>query len=394
MFIKRDIEKALKRYINFPVIALLGPRQSGKTTLVKNYFKNHTFLSFEKPSIRRFAETDPEGFLKEYENDHGIILDEFQYVPEMLSYIQLEVDEKKRPGYFILTGSQNFLANQAITQSLAGRVGILTLLPLSINELKESNLLEDRYQDLILKGFYPRAYTENIEFADLYGSYIHTYVEKDVRQLINVSDLNSFQKFLSLCAGRIGQELNLTEIGGACGMSSPTIKKWLSILESSYIIFLLQPHFVNFNKRITQTPKLYFYDTGLACNLLNLNNIDAVNFGPFKGPLFENMIISDIKKQFLNDGKKAPLYFWRDRNGRLEIDLLIDHNNQITPIEIKSSQTINLSFFDNLTKWSEMAEKSTENNYVIYGGDENQKRKNGHIENWKTSGNLVNKIIS
>lgn len=392
MFIKRDLEVVLKRYSKFPVIAIQGPRQSGKTTLAQHYFKKHTFLSLENPRLREFANTDPEGFLKEYENKHGIIIDEFQYAPQILSYIQLEVDAKKRPGYFVLTGSQNFLMNQTVTQSLAGRVGILTLLPLSLNELYEGDLLPNRAQDLIIKGFYPRLYTEKIEASDLYSSYIHTYVERDVRQLLNVGDLNTFQKFLSLCAGRVGQELNLSELASVCGITSPTAKKWLSLLEASYIVFLLQPHFTNFNKRITKTPKLYFYDTGLVCNLLKIPSTTILNNSPFKGPLFENLIISDLFKQFYNQGTRPSLYFWRDQNGRTEVDTIVDTGSHLIPIEIKSSETFSSSFFDALKRWNEISQTSPNSNYLVYGGDDKMKRKEGKVLGWKDIRDLIKKI--
>jgi len=395
MFLNRDMEKTLVRYAQFPVVALLGPRQSGKTTLVKKHFKKHTFLSFEDPAIREFATTDPKGFLKEHENKHGIILDEFQYVPQILSYIQLEADDKHRPGYFVITGSQNFLMNQAITQSLAGRVGILTLLPFSIQELEKNNILPERSQNLITTGSYPRAYTENITTDDLYASYIHTYVERDVRQLINVGDLRMFQRFLTLCAGRIGQLLNISDLAENCGITPPTATKWLSVLEASYIVFLTQPHFKNFNKRIIKTPKLFFYDTGVACNLLGINSTKVLSASPFRGPLFENLIMSDFNKQFLNNGHKPTLYFWRDHNGRVEVDCIVEKNIHLIPIEIKSSETISSSnFFDGLKLWNELSQTTAENNYVVYGGDQNQKRQFGTIVSWRSASTLIDRIIN
>jgi len=394
MFLQRDILAALKRYTKFPIIALLGPRQSGKTTLVREYFKEHTFLSFEDPATREFATTDPRGFLSEYNNKHGIILDEFQYVPQILSYIQLEVDAKKRPGYYVLTGSQNFLMNQAITQSLAGRVGILTLLPFSIHELQKNDIMPNRAVELIIKGSYPRVYTEQTPTEDLYASYIHTYVERDVRQLTNVGDLRTFQRFLTLCAGRIGQLLNSSDIAENCGISTPTAIKWLSLLEASYIIFFAMPHFKNFNKRVIKTPKLFFCDTGVACNLLNLTTTTALTASPFKGHLFENLIMGDFYKQFFNSGKKPSLYFWRDHNGRIEIDCIVDTGTHLIPIEIKSSETITASnFFDGLTRWNELSETSMQNNYVVYAGDENQKRAAGSIISWQSAGKLISRIV-
>lgn len=393
MFITRKLARTIARYKKFPVIGILGPRQSGKTTLVRNYFKQHTFLSFEDPSIREFATQDPKGFLSHYENKYGIILDEFQYVPQILSYIQLEVDEKKRPGYFVLTGSQNFLMNQAITQSLAGRIGILTLLPLSLQELKSGKLLKKDIDEIIFKGTYPNIWAENHNPVDLYNSYIHSYVERDVRQLINIPNLRTFRKFLGLCAGRIGQLLNLTDIATNCGINVSTASEWLSILETSYVLFLLPPYFNNYNKRLVKTPKLYFYDTGLACNLLGIPSSNSLALSSFRGPLFENLIISDLTKQFYNNGKRPPLYFWRDKNGRIEVDCIIDLGIKLIPVEIKSSATIVSDFFTQLNQWNELTETPASNNYVVYGGlEKSQKRNNGNIISWQSEADLVSKI--
>ena len=380
MLLKRDLEITLKRYTKFRVIAILGPRQSGKTTLVKKFFKNHIFLSLEDINLREFARTDPRGFINQHDNKNGIIIDEFQYAPDILSYVQLEADEKNRSGYFILTGSQNFLMNQAITQSLAGRVGILTLLPFSNYELKEHNLLKKNPLEHIIQGSYPRLYKEEIPFYDLYPSYIRTYIERDVRQLTNIGDLAVFQKFLSLCAGRIGQLLNLSEIAMHCGISAPTANKWLTILEASYILFRLQPHFNNFNKRITKRSKLYFYDTGIASYLLKISSIQALITNPFRGSLFENFIIADLYKQFFNRGHRPPLYFWRDRNGTIEIDCIIDRGENKIPIEIKSGETIVPTFFKTITKWNEISGTKSENNYIIYAGQTEQKRSKGYVK--------------
>jgi len=390
---KRNLKETLLKYKQFPVIALLGPRQSGKTTLTKNTFKNYVYTSFEDIETRTLAQNDPKKFLQIHENQHGIVIDEFQYVPDILSYIQLEVDEKKRPGYFVITGSQNFLMNQAITQSLAGRVGILTLLPFSLNELKTSNLLEQENVDVsIFTGGYPRIYAEKIPPQDLYPSYIQSYIERDVRQLTNVGDLRSFQRFMKLCAGRIGQLLNLSEIAGACGISVPTAQRWISILEASYILFLLQPHFKNFNKRITKSPKIYFYDTGVACSLLGIDSPKTLALHPLRGNIFEGFIIADIYKQYFNAGKRPPIYFWRDLNGRLEIDCIIEKALTLVPIEIKSGQTIRSDYFKNLTQWNTMSKNDPENCYVIYGGDLKQKRSSGNLIGWKSLHNLIKKV--
>ena len=389
MFFKRDLSKVFVRYTKFPVIAVLGPRQSGKTTLARNYFKKHLYVNLENPEFRSFAMEDPKRFLREYENGHGLIIDEFQYVPQLLSYIQVAVDEKKRPGYFILTGSQNFLMNQSITQSLAGRVGILTLLPLSLHELKENKLLMD-IDFTLLQGSYPRLYEEQIAALDIYPSYIHTYLERDVRQIANVEDILVFQKLMRLCAARVGQLLNVADLATHLGIDQRKVKQWLAVLEASYIIFLLKPHFQNFNKRLTKTPKLYFYDTGLACALLDIKTTNTLALSPYRGSLFESLIISDFQKQYYNEGISNPsTYFWRDQNGRIEVDCIIDRGDTLFPVEIKSGETISSSFFTSLLEWSKLSERPPEYSTVIYGGDKNQKRSVGHAIGWQNATQFI-----
>jgi uncharacterized protein len=393
MFFKRDLEKVLLEYANFPVIVLQGPRQSGKTTLVKNSFKKHRYLSFEDPETRSLAENDPRAFLRIHKNKNGIIIDEFQYVPQILSYIQLEVDEFKRPGYFVLTGSQNFLMNQAITQSLAGRVGILSLLPFSLHELAKNKIVKDKDVDtMVFYGGYPRLYTDNITPQQLYPSYIQSYIERDVRQLTNVGDLRSFQRFMKLCAGRVGQLLNLSEIASVCGISVSTTQRWISILEASYILFLLQPHFKNFNKRITKSPKIHFFDTGLACSLLGIESPEQLAKHPLKGNIFESFVVSDLYKQYLNIGKRPPLYFWRDLNGRFEVDCLLEEGEKLIPIEIKSGESISRDFFKGLSNWGEMSKTPPSMQYLAYAGHLTQERSSGNLVSLKEIGTLIEKI--
>jgi predicted AAA+ superfamily ATPase len=392
MIATRDLEKTLKRFSKFPVVVLLGPRQSGKTTLVKKTFPQHMYLTLEDPEILAFVTEDPKRFLRTYTNEHGLILDEFQHAPQFLSYLQIESDERQRPGYFVLTGSQNFLMNQAITQSLAGRAGILHLLPLSIHELIENKLLPPSIDTLLIEGGYPRIHAQNFSPQELFPSYIQTYLERDVRQLINVENIRTFQMFMKLCAGRVGQLLNVADIATNCGISQRTAHQWLAVLEASYIIFLLKPHFNNFNKRIIKTPKLYFYDTGLVSSLLGIRSAQELASSHFRGPLFESLIVSDFYKQYYNLGLTPPLYFWRDHNGRIEVDLLVDRGTSLIPIEIKSGETIVRDFFEPIQKWSAMADHNPEDAYIIYGGESTQKRSTGTVIHWQAAGSLVSDI--
>lgn len=392
MFYNRDLEKILKKYTKFPIIAVLGPRQSGKTTLVKHTFKDHVFLNVDDPEIRAMIQSDPKGFLRKHENNSGIILDEFQNVPELLPYLKVMVDEQKKPGYFILTGSHNFLMHQAITESLAGRVAILTLLPFSLSELKNNNLINKSPEDAIFRGNYPQLFTNDFQASEVYPSYIRTYIERDVRQLINVSNLHTFQKFIKLCAARIGQLLNFSDLAVNCGISVPTVHQWLSILQSSYIIFLLPPYFENFNKRVVKTPKLYFYDTGVACNILEIESPKILALSSLYGHLFESFIISDLYKQYYNQGSTKQLYFWRDKNGEIEIDCLLQKDNELIAIEIKSGETYSNHFFDSLKKWNKITNTSEINNYIIYGGTMNADLEQGHIISWYDAESIMKKI--
>lgn len=386
MIIKRNITQKLKYLATkFPVISVLGPRQSGKTTLVKDVFPDYIYVSLEDIDVRRFAQDDPRGFLQKNHNENGIILDEIQHVPELLSYIQTHVDSNEKTGYFILTGSQNFLITEAISQTLAGRIAIFTLLPLSIDELEKNELLHGTPEKAVFYGCYPRIYKKNIFPTDFYPSYITTYLERDVRQIKNISDLAMFQKFMKLCAGRIGQLVNLTSLSNDCGVSLNTVKSWISLLEASYIVFTLQPHYKNFSKRLVKAPKIYFYDTGLACSLLGINSEEQLYSHYLRGGLFESYIISDLMKKFYNIGSIPSIYFWRDKVGN-EIDCLIDVGGKLIPIEIKSSKTIMDNYFDGLEYWNSISEPPADprNSYVIYAGDSSQDRKKGNIVDWKS----------
>ena len=391
--IKRDIQKAvLEASTQFPVVAIVGPRQAGKTTLAQELFKQHQYVSLEDHDQRDHAADNPRDFLDRHSNDHGIILDEIQRVPEILSYIQTYVDREKKRGYFILTGSQNFLVNQAITQTLAGRVAILTLLPLSNSELIAASLLSSDLQTALFKGYYPSIYsTEQMPQPTAYRwykNYIATYVERDVRQIINVSDLSVFQDFVALCAGRIGQLVNLTSLGDDAGISYNTVKAWLSLLEASYIIFKLKPHHNNFRKRIIRSEKLYFYDTGLACSLLGIEKAEQLTTHNMRGPLTECLIISELRKQFFNADMTPGTYFWRDKTGH-EVDCILELGQKLIPIEIRSSRSISSDFFEGLTYWNTLAKKDSTQGYLVYAGDQDQTRSLGNVVSWKNVGNII-----
>ena len=389
--IKRELTEALLRAVKqLPVVAVLGPRQSGKTTIVKAVFANYKYVALEDPDQRKFATEDPRGFLQTYKNDHGIILDEFQNVPEILSYIQSYVDQEHKPGYFILTGSQNFLLLERISQTLAGRIALLTLLPLSIPELKNSTILPEDIYGLIFKGEYPRIYAYDIDVVSWYRDYITTYVERDVRQVLKIVDLNLFSDFIQLCAGRIGQILNLSSLANDCGINVRTAESWLSLLQASYIIYLLQPHYANFSKRIIKSPKLYFYDTGVACSLLKIYSQEQLISHYLRGGLFESLIITEVMKLFFNNNERPNVYFWRDNHGN-EIDLILEKNGQLIPIEIKAGRTISTDFFKGLHFWANITENKYPVGCVIFSGDENQKRTIGEVLSWKNISQILKK---
>jgi predicted AAA+ superfamily ATPase len=368
--ISRDAELELRTLsAQFKAVAVIGPRQSGKTTLVRLVFSNKPYANLENPDIRRFAMEDPRGFLSNYPD--GAVLDEIQRVPELFSYLQQILDETKTNGLFILTGSNNFLLQESISQSLAGRVGFLFLLPLSLQEINDRELNSNQ---LMLKGGYPALYNETSDPAKWYPNYIRTYIERDVRMIKNITDLYAFERFLRLCAGRIGQLLNMSSLAVEVGVDVKSISSWIGILETSFIVFRLQPYYANFNKRIVKMPKLYFYDTGLALALLGVENAGQLTLHPFRGSLFENMVVVDFLKRRYNAGKSNNLFFWRDNVGN-EIDLLIENGIQRLPVEIKSGQTITNDFFKGIHFWNKMTQ--TEGGIVIYGGDMMQQRSNG-----------------
>jgi len=377
MIVKRLLEKSLLKAIkNNPVLFVAGPRQSGKTTLVKNIFKNYLYKNLEDPETRLFAYSDPKNFLNQ---SPKLIIDEIQKVPELLSYIQSFVDEDRKKR-FVVTGSQNILISQKISQSLAGRVSIFNLLPFSLEELKKVNLYKKDLYEQIFFGFYPRLYDRNLDPLEWYPNYIQTYLERDVREIKNIANLIDFQRFLKLCAGRVGQILDFSSLANDVGVSVNTIKGWLSVLETTFIIYRLPPFYKNFNKRIIKSPKLYFYDTGLVCSLLGIKNKDQLKTHPLFGSIFETFCISEIVKQNHHLNLNLEFYYFRNKSGN-EIDLIYEKNNQIYAFEIKSSSTFSLDFIKNLN-YLEKISVDKINKIVIYTGLNNNRFKDVLIQSW------------
>jgi predicted AAA+ superfamily ATPase len=385
MLISREIVSAIRKITPmYPILALTGPRQSGKTTLLKNLFPDYRYISLENPDNRNFAESDPNGFLKEFHTH--VIFDEVQRVPELFSYIQNIVDDRSSEmGIYVLSGSQNFHLMHSITQSLAGRVAIFKLFPFDLKELDNAGLLGENYLNSLIKGFYPAIYDRDIPSKVFYSNYIETYINRDISKLVAIRDLRIFQNFLALCATRAGQLLNLNALANECGISQPTAKAWLSALEQSFITFQLYPYHKNFNKRIVKTPKLYFYDTGLLCHLLKISKTETLLTHPIKGALFENMMIAEYVKQMHHQNNPEDLWFWRDTHGN-EIDLIVDKGDQMDIIEFKASQTIKTQMFDGLSKFEEISQIKNLNKSLVYGGDTSQKRSAGDLVSWREFG--------
>lgn len=391
MYIKRRLENDIAQGIlYFPVIAILGPRQSGKTTLAKKMFPKHFYVTLEELDMRKAAINDPRSFLMLHRNEYGLIIDEFQHVPELLSYIQGIVDSEQKQGYFILTGSQNFLMNQAMSQqSLAGRVSLHTLLPLSVDELEANNLISDHVEDLLYRGFYPATYTKKTPHDRLYQQYVRTYLERDIRELTQVGDLATFQTFLVLCAERVGQRINYSELGKECRISDTTAKRWLTILEASYIIFQLQPYEKTISKQFTKTPKLFFYDSGLVCYLLRLQKKELATHSK-RGNIFESFIISEIVKQFYNRGHEPTIYFWQDKY-KHEVDCIIRYGTHLIATEIKASRTPDPHYFDNLLYWKTYlnVQEGEPKFYVIYADNKDRITGYKNLLSWQSIGTIL-----
>lgn len=402
----RVLEGAIKKAMKtFPAVLVTGPRQSGKTTLLfERFSKSHHFVSLENPDVRARVLEDPVGFLKA--NPPPLILDEIQYTPELLHYMKSAIDSNRKPGQWLLSGSQSFALMQGVSQSLSGRIAVLTLLPFSIAESQKrgnkrteiDEVLQNAFygkrekkknkplslDDWLLRGAYPEIRVNREVDRQLWiASYVQTYLERDVRQVMNVGDLNSFNRFLRLCAARTGQILNMSDLGRDAGVSVPTVKKWLSILEASYQIYLLPPHFNNFGKRIIKSPKLYFLDTGIATFLLGLHGRDPLMQGPMRGPIFETMVVAEWVKAFCNRGERPELYYWRSKAG-LEIDLIIDRNSRLYPIEIKATSTIMPGHAENLSKWMKLAGEIAARGLIIADITEPIETKGVRVVSWDT----------
>ena len=366
MYIDREIEsEVLMGAAGLPVVTITGPRQSGKTTMIKHLFPEKKYISLENPDNYEIAKTDPRGFLNKHLN--GVILDEVQRVPELLSYIQGIVDEYNIPGMFILSGSQQFNLMSGVSQSLAGRTAIFKLFPFNMSELGSLN--ESTINGILYRGFYPRIWSSDLLPTKVYSDYIESYIERDLRQIVNIKDLDKFRTFIRLCAGRVGQVFIASHLGNEIGVSVHTINSWLSILETSYIIFQLPPFYANINKRLTKSHKLYFYDVGLVSNLLRIQIPDQLDSHPLRGALFENLVVADIVKSRRNKGLLDNFFFYRDSNQN-EVDLIIDNLLTIDAVEIKSSETFNNNLLKGLKYIRRVLPEKTRNTYLCYAGQQ------------------------
>lgn len=381
MYPRQARDTLLRLARGFPVLALTGPRQSGKTTLARSAFPQKPYVSLENPDERDFAESDPKRFLARFPD--GAILDELQRCPQLLSWLQGVVDERQVMGQFILTGSAQFDLIAGMSQSLAGRVGRVELLPMSVPEMAQGGCLPDGLDDLLLNGGYPAIYQRALAASDWFPNYVATYLERDVRQIIAVRDLSQFQRFVRMCAARSGQLLNLAALGADCGISAMTAREWLSVLEASYLVSRLPPYFRNFGKRLVKSPKLYFLDVGLMSWLLGIRDAASLSTHAARGALFETWVVSELIKQRFNAGQPADLYFWRDSAGH-EIDVLFETPDGLQAVEIKSGATFAADWTASLTKWQKFAgEAPTRKPHLVYGGEESYEREACHLTGWR-----------
>jgi uncharacterized protein len=371
--IDRTIEPVLKDLATkYPVVTLTGPRQSGKTTLCRKVFPDAPYANLERPDTREFAATDPHGFLAAYPADAIVLIDEIQRVPDLVSYIQVIVDERKAPGQFILTGSRQFEVMDAVNQSLAGRTALLKLLPFSIAEIRGTTLPESM-DLLLLTGFYPRIHDQGLNPTQALGDYYETYVERDVRQLASIRDLGLFQKFVRLCAGRIGQILNLQSLANDAGVSHTTARAWITLLEASYVLFLLKPWHINISKRLIKSPKIYFYDVGLAAWLLGMESERHVSRDPLRGSLVENLALTETFKYRFNRGRRNAVTFYRDSRGA-EVDMILESGRDVFPVEVKAGATIAADFFKGLAHFSRLVGGLPHGGCLLYGGRETREQ--------------------
>ena len=384
--IRRHAETILRELVrSYPVVAITGPRQSGKTTLTRVAFPEKPYVSLEELDQREFAEEDPRGFLARY--PEGAILDEVQRCPGLFSYLQGVLDHAGRPGMFLLTGSQQFGLLAGITQTLAGRVALLHLLPFTLTELESGGWAARDLDTVLFMGCYPPVYDRRPSPSGWYANYVQTYVERDVRQMVNVRDLSPFRRFVRLCAARIGQLLNLSGLANDCGITHNTAKAWLSVLEASYIVFLLSPHHRNFNKRLVKTPKLYFYDTGLAAWLLGIREPSQLAIHALRGALFESWVISELLKSRFNRALDANLYFWRDRSGH-EVDVLVEQSETLLPLEVKSGRTVTRDSIAGLQHWLALAGDAAGKSRLVYAGETSHTRSGIEIRSWRDLSSL------
>ena len=382
--IKRQAETVLLDLAKgYPILAITGPHQAGKTTLAQSTFPDKRYVSLEDLDEREFADQDPRGFLARFPD--GAILDEAQRCPNLFSYLQTRVGAEKRMGLFVLTGSQQFGLMSSITQTLAGRVGLIQLLPFSLQELQAANTPILSLDDVLWRGMYPPIYDRNLAPEKWFANYVMTYIERDVRQVVEVQNLSLFQRFIKMCAARVGQLINMSSLAIDCGVSHNTIRSWLSVLEAGYVVFLLQPHHQNFGKRLVKTPKLYFFDTGLAAFLLGIRDTEHLSIHSARGSLFENLVVSELLKQRYNQGLASNLYFWRNNTGD-EVDVLIEQGEKLMPIEIKSGQTFNSDFLTGINKWMKIAGDTALTPQLVYGGSENMTRNGVEVRSWNRLG--------
>ncbi|PKL14011.1 MAG: AAA family ATPase [Spirochaetae bacterium HGW-Spirochaetae-8] len=384
--IKRTAEATLLRLVKgFPVICVTGPRQSGKTTLVKNTFPDKPYISLEDPDIARVAREDPRGLLDRYED--GLILDEAQAVPEIFLYLKTAVDKDPTPGRYIVTGSHQFNLLAGVTESLAGRAAFLTLYPFSIHELKDAGIILSEPFKTLLKGFYPPLYDRDVTVYDWYTNYISSYIERDVRAVINVKDLGQFQIFVKMCASRVGQLLNLNALAQDCGITHNTAKAWLSVLESTGIVLLLKPYHNNYGKRLVKSPKLYFIDTGLLCRLLGIQNDEQLFLHPNRGNIFESFVVAEMLKTRLNTGITPELFFWRNNTGN-EVDIVHEDGAIIRSVEIKSGKTFTPQLLSGLETWMRYSGESPETCTLVYAGDREMRFNGIELKKWDSLNTL------